>query len=98
MGNESKPWHDPRLFAGALIILITAGMDFLVLTKGFPPGLDNNGVSFILGTWHALPIQIVQWMTGSSRASERQTELLAQATPAATPNVAQAANAEDRKL
>jgi hypothetical protein len=97
MANEATPWHDPRLFAGALIIVITAAMDFRVLIKGFPPGLDSTGVSFILGTWHALPIQIVQWMTGSSRASERQTELLAQATPAVTPNVAQTAADTEKK-
>lgn len=97
MGSEGTPWHDPRLYAGALIIVLTALMDFRVLIYGFPPGLDSTGASFILGTWHALPIQIVQWMTGSSRASERQTELLAQATPAVTPNVAQtAANTETK--
>lgn len=96
MGNDAKPWHDPRLWVGVMIILVTAAMDHRVLTHGFPQGLNNDGASFILGTWHALPIQIVQWMTGSSRASERQTELLAQATPAVTPNVAQSANEEKK--
>ncbi len=97
MPNEAKWWHDGRYLIGIFVIALTAAMDFYVLVKGLPPGLDNNGVSFILGTWHAMPIQVIQWMVGSSKSSERQTELLAQTVPATSPNVAQAATAEERK-
>lgn len=86
----------PRVHAemiGWAVLLITAGMDVLVLLKGVPTNVDSTITGVILGVWHAACGAVVAFYFGSNSESSRKTELLAAATPAAKePTAAQAAS------
>jgi hypothetical protein len=76
---------------GLLVIIIAAGLDLIVMYRGLPSGVDGNITSVILTAWNGLATAVVNWAFGSSSQTARQAELLAAATPATKPNVAQAA-------
>lgn len=85
----------PRVHAVAIgwaVLLVTAGMDVLVLIKGVPSNVDSTITGVILGVWHAASGVVVSFYYGSSSDSTRKTELLAAATPARDPNVAEKAD------
>lgn len=85
----------PRVHAVAIgwaVLLVTAGMDVLVLIKGVPSNVDSTITGVILGVWHAASGVVVSFYYGSSSDSTRKTELLAAATPARDPNVAETAD------
>jgi len=76
---------------GLLVIMIAAGLDVIVIYRGLPTGVDGNITSVILTAWNGLATAVINWAFGSSSQTVRQAELLAAATPAVKPNVAQAA-------
>lgn len=75
---------------GLLVILIAAGLDAMVIYRGLPNGADSVLTGTILGAWNAAAGVVLNFYFGRSSDSDRKTEIIANATPAAAQPTAAA--------
>lgn len=71
-----------------MTILIVAVVEGGILMRGAPAGLDGVVLGRVLGTMDSALIMVLSYYFGSSASSARQTEIIANTAPAATPSAA----------